>query len=253
MAVAAIFARAVCKNGVRAKDVDPSGTASEFLSVGPLIRKWLEDVVKPKGICIAHVTSLLLAISVTDLLLQVNTGCINPRMLANALARHYAAHIIAYGFALFKPKHHFMLHLPEQLEYSSFLISCFVHERKHKIIKRWAVPMCTGNNVKYDRGLLEECTRAHVEALKEPLLKPCLIETRPADPKVVATLRAQGFASAESALTGRTARVQGRTIAVGDVVLYAAGDGSRDVHIGEVYFHASLDHHLLVGLANWPV
>ena len=73
--------------------------------------------------------------------------------------------------------------------------------------------------MKYDQGLLEECTRAHVESLKEPLLKPCLTET-----KVVAALRAQGFASAESALTGRTARLQGVSAAVGDVVLYVAAD-----------------------------
>ena len=85
------------------------------------------------------------------------------------------------------------------------------------------------------------------KSLKEPLLKPCLTET-----KVVAALRAQGFASAESALTGRTARVQGRTIAVGDVVLYAAGGGSRDVQVGEVNFHASLSGELLVQKGQYP-
>ena len=158
--------RDLCKGSVqertRGKDIDPSGTASEFLSVGPVVRKWLQDVVKPKKVCIAQVTSCLLAISVTDLLLKVNTGRINSRMLAHALARHYAAHIIAYGYTLFKPKHHFMLHIPEQLKHFKFLISCFVHERKHKIVKRWAIPMCTGNNAKYDRSLLEELSLIHI-------------------------------------------------------------------------------------------
>ena len=88
--------------------------------------------------------------------------------------------------------------------------------------------------------------------MKEPLLKPSLLETVQACPKVVAALRALGFASAESALTGRTARVQCGSIAVGDVVLYK-GDGLNDIRVGEVYFHASLGGELLVGLSNWPV
>ena len=116
------------------------------------------------------------------------------------MARHYAAHVVAYGYALFVPKHHFMLHLPRQLARFSFLIACFVHERKHKVAKRWAVPLCIAKQRSYDRTLLEECTMAHINALGDPLLKPCLPEAVQACPKVVAALRACGFAAAESAL-----------------------------------------------------
>ena len=55
------------------------------------------------------------------------------------------------------------------------------------------------------RRLLVDCTRAHMQALKEPLLKPCLSDAVQAFSKVVAALKESGFASAESALTGRTA------------------------------------------------
>ena len=50
-----------------------------------------------------------------DLLLEANTGRVTPAMLADAIARHYAAHIIAYGYTLWVPKHHFMLHIPRRL------------------------------------------------------------------------------------------------------------------------------------------
>ena len=93
---------------------------------------------------------------------------------------------------------------------------------------------------------------AHMNSLKEPLLKPCLLETAEADPKVVAALRSHGFPSAESALTGRSARMQGRTIAVGDVVLYR-GDGHNDFRVGEVFFHASLGSEMFAGLSHWPL
>ena len=71
-------------------------------------------------------------------------------------------------------------------------------------------------------------------------------------PKVVAALRSHGFPSAESALTGRSARVQGRTIAVGDVVLYR-GDGHNDFRVGEVHFHASLGGEIFACLSHWPL
>ena len=194
-----------------------------MLSVGPVVRKWLQDVIEPRGVCPAQVAPLLLCISVMDLLVKLNTGDITPTMLADAMARHYAAHVAAYGHTLFVPRFHYMLHIPTQLATFGFLIACFVHERKHKIVKRWAVPTCTGNSVKYDRSLLEECTIAHIESLKEPLLKPSLLEPVQARPEVVAALRQAGYSSAESALTGRIARVHCKSVVVGDVVLYVFG------------------------------
>ena len=84
---------------------------------------------------------MLLCIDVMGLLAEVNTGCISPAMLADAMAKHYAAHVVAYGYTIFVPKHHFMLHIPKQLARFKFLVARWVHERKHTIIKRWAVPL----------------------------------------------------------------------------------------------------------------
>ena len=97
--------------------------------------------------------------------------------------------------------------MPQQLASFKFLITCFVHERKHKIAKRWALPLCTGNQRNYEQSMLEECTMAHMLSLKEPIVKTGLQETTNACPQVVAALKKSGFSSAESALTGRTARV----------------------------------------------
>ena len=46
--------------------------------------------------------------------------------------------------------------------------------------------------------------------------------------------------------------MQGRSIAVGDVVLYLGG-GHSDIRVGEVYFHASLGGEMLACLADWAV
>ena len=151
------------------------------------------------------------------------------------MTRHCAAHVVAYGYTIFVPKHHFMLHIPEQLARFAFLIACFVHERKHKIAKRWAVPLCIAKKRSYDRTVLEECTHAHMYSLKEPLLKPCLPGAVKASPSMVAALRACGFATAESALTGQTARVEGRSIRVGDVVLYIKATATTTLELEKCF------------------
>ena len=89
-----------------------------------------------------------------------------------------------------------------------------------------------------------------MHSLEEPLLSPCLPEAVQACPKVVAALRACGFAAAESALAGKIARVQCRSVTVGDVVLYK-GDG-HDSRVGEVLFHAILRGEMFVYLSHWP-
>ena len=165
-----------------------------------------------------------------DLLTNVITGCVTPVMLADAIAKHYAAHLAAYGNSIWKPKHHFMLHIPFQLQHFKLLIACFVHERKHKLVKRWAAPRKRA----CERTLLEECAVAHVTALQEPLLKPCLQEPRPADAKLVAALHEDGVASAASALSARSMRVNSRSIIIGDVVLYHGGGRRANIQVGEI-------------------
>jgi hypothetical protein len=61
----------------------------------------------------------------------------------------------------------------------------------------------------------------------------------------VAALKEKGFASAEQALTGRTARVQG------SVFLFS--DGGVNTLVGEIYWFASVGSELVVGFSTWPV
>ena len=111
------------------------------------------------------------------------------------------------------------------------------------------------------RGLrTESARRLHTDphaiverAIVEAVLAGCRIQ---ACPKVVAALRESGFASAESALTGRTAIMHDRSIQFGDVVLYTGGDpngGCTDTRVGEVFFHAVLRGELLVCLSHWTM
>ena len=81
-----------------------------------------------------------------------------------------------------------------------------------------------------------------------PILEAML--ARKSDPKVVAALKEEGFASAETALTGRTARVQGESIRIGDVALFSDGG---DTLVGEIYWFVSVGSDFVAGLSAWPV
>ena len=70
-----------------------------------------------------------------------------------------------------------------------------------------------------------------------------------ARPEIVAALERHGFASAATALTGKTARVQSRSIHDGDVALYLDSDGNTLV--GEVYWFAKIAGEVFVGLSAW--
>ena len=50
--------------------------------------------------------------------------------------------------------------------------------------------------------------------------------------------------------------MHGRSIQVGDVVLYTGGGpngGCTDTRVGEMFFHAVLRGQVLVGLSHWPL
>ena len=47
----------------------------------------------------------------------------------------------AYGNGHIKPKHHYCFHNAQQLELCAMSLDCFVHERKHQVLKQAADSM----------------------------------------------------------------------------------------------------------------
>ena len=83
-----------------------------------------------------------------------------------------------------------------------------------------------------------------------------MLEQVNANPQVVDELKRNGFAAAESALTGRTARVHGRSIQTGDVCLYwESGEniGENNELGGGIRFFASIGGEILVGVSPWQL
>ena len=65
-----------------------------------------------------------------------------------------------------QPKFHWLLHYAPCLSRFGTLISCFVHERKHRTIKRYAADIL--NTTNYEKPLLSEATCQHLYMLFMP-------------------------------------------------------------------------------------
>lgn len=243
----------ICKSSTvhRAKEREtkPNGSASEILSAAPVVCKWLRDVI-PDDVCPLEKQSAFAACHVLDLIQKAETGEVTPEQLRKAIYDWGEKHLQAYGTTLWKPKFHWILHLPQQLEDHGTLQPCYVHERKHKVVKRWAVP-CT-SKISYEIGLLEECTLQHLHALKDPLERPAVKDPVPAFPKMVEALKEAGFANDDDVvLSTLNMTVRSRSIRVGDVCTYQL-DG-HGVGFAEIFFHSSVNGVCLTCLSDWPI
>ena len=229
----------LCKSSVYKaddKDISPSGSASEFISAAPVIGKWLQSI--PAGICPLIVESALLCIRVVVLLNMICTGHVTAEELAEAMQVHFNKHKEAYGDSIWKPKFHYSLHLPLQLVKHSVLLSCFVHERKHRLYKRWATSFDSKKSM--ERCMMEEMTLSHMNALQHSLVHATLPDAREADNTIMTALRSTchlpDSIDQSSVVTARTLCINCRLISSGDVTFYETAPGNPN-GVCEVYFH----------------
>jgi hypothetical protein len=169
-------------------------------------------------------------------------------VLEAAVLDHLTAHQTAYEASLWTPKFHYSLHLADQLRQHRCLVSCFVHERKHKSIKAAGVPRV--NTTSYDIGVLEDVTVQHLWDLATPLASgDGLREPRDPPRKMVEAVR-QGLLvpMANSLKTSSVCMCNGRAVAVGDVAMVI---GSADPV--EVWFHVAADGVCYTCISPWPV
>jgi hypothetical protein len=231
-------------------DYSPSGTASEFLSITPVIAKYIENVVIPTGKCTREAHSMMALVDVTDMLILSSHGKIaDPQVLDDAIDLHLTLHATAYGKAIWKPKNHYALHLPAQLRKYGFLPAVFVQERKHRTIKRHARDRHSSKA--FDRGVLEEVTAHHMFDLDVPFRGDAMIKPYTAPSKLHAMVVESGLCKhTDLVQTSNVAVINSRAVTVGDVVLY--NDNGR-ICAGEVNFHVSVRDVGYTCVCQWPI
>ena len=213
-------------------------TASELISLVPVLAVWLQRVVAPR-LREEHkpvLRSLLLLCRVIQLCTVAGLpGRIDPAAMTEAVSAYLGAHNDAYGAAFWVPKMHFIIHLGAMLAVHGLLLNTLVCERKHKEVKRLATGRT--NTTSYDLGMLKEMTVQHISELSIPLVFCGLLRPYPMPKNRLDALKQLVDIGNAKCLTSATCMANARRISHGDVCTFSH-EGSFSV--GEVYVFFSV-------------
>ena len=88
-----------------------------------------------------------------------------PALLRAAIEGHLALFVLAWGVEVIRPKHHFVLHLPDMLRCFWMLVSTLTNERRHRVVTRYTRPRLNAKT--WDLSVVEEITAHQLWELEE--------------------------------------------------------------------------------------
>lgn len=214
-----LFSESASKANLRKCGFTCSG--SEFLTLTPIVLRYFERVVAVRNQCMQYVASLIAVLQVVLLLINLKAGTVAAEALDAAIQKHLNLFKAAYGDGAVRPKHHFAAHLGSMLARFPFLMSTFVHERKHRVVKKYTRDRRNLQN--WDLGALEEITCHQLWELGKPLLQR--FTTCKPKGKMLDVLR-ELFpgVSGDAFMLANSIKVDGGAANAGDVVSCIIGD-----------------------------
>jgi hypothetical protein len=224
-----------------------TASASEVLTLVPILLRYLMCVCMARGECMAHVNSLIAVLLVVELLQAVRTGAINPTQLRDAIEKHLNLFKDAYGTEFCRPKHHYVLHLPDILYRFGVLLHTLVQERRHRLVLRYGRDRDTLLN--WDLGCLEEVTCHHIWELSQPYMKVGIQGAHRPTRSMMPLLR-EVFPHAIDAdfrVASECKARNGGTIKVGDLVMFLLDT----IRVGEVSMFVQSGSNELCVLSKW--
>ena len=161
--------------------------ASELISIFPVIAFYVYSVVLPSGLFQEAARAVLSLADIIEILQIANyEGSRLVNTLRGAIREFLQACTDAEWTAWMHPKFHWLVHLPGHLKKFGCLPSCFVHERKHRVSKRYGGDVRNTRN--YDFSLLKEVCCHNLAGLKDNQLSNHAGLVKPHEPN--ARLRA---------------------------------------------------------------
>ena len=101
----------------------------------------------------------------TEMLQRMPSDFVTPSALDVAIDAHTKAFVACHGTDNVGPKLHWMQHFGTCLRDAGKLLNCWVHERKHKVAKRFGT-FTTNTSQNWEGDVLEECTNLHFDQLE---------------------------------------------------------------------------------------
>jgi hypothetical protein len=197
-----------------------SSTASEFLSLVPILTRFMDAVVIPREELPAHVASFRAVLTVIETLQAVKRGIVSHGQLAEVITDHLRKFLVAYGKDEVRPKHHYAMHLPTILERNGMLFSTLVHERKHRMVKRYAKNRV--NQTSWEQGTIEDITIHQMMDAQEYFLST-RVSSKPNRPTMRLLLDLFPNCAEEAFTLHSEISIENGLARSGDVVLLALG------------------------------
>ena len=215
-------------------------TASEGLSLYGVIAFYMHKVILPHAeSCRDEILTYLSLCDVLDMLVVAPYGVISQLMLHDAIHTFLQKCIDCGWRAFMHPKFHWLKHLHQH----ELLLTCWVHERKHKMVKRYGTDV--SNTSVYEQSILNQVTAHHLTALSKPdkfSTAIGLVGAHPARRKLIEFVLHEldlGAEYSDRVTTALDARCVFGACRKGDVVLVRSpADNSIDA--GEVWFHCDV-------------
>ena len=231
--------------------------ASEGLSAYPVLAHFVRSVLissanPDEHTCPEECKVFLALVDVLEMIQAIPHGCIAADMLRTAVHSFLNQMVSVFDIDVW-PKAHWMLHFPRHLEEHEALLSCFVHERKHKTIRRVGNDMF--NTPHFDITVVKDITCSHLAKLKDPDVfnhDVGLVGGGRAPAQVMAAM-AELFGadcSVHWSLTSRHSKWE--VSSKHDVVLVQHSNGS-DFIAGEVKAHMAVDGFPVTLLSAWKL
>ena len=225
----------------------------------PVLSFWVSSLVLPLGRCTLACRAFIAFADIAECMVTVATGTIPEDTLKMAIETSLALFVQAFGAEQLTPKLHWLLHYDEELAQHGTLFSCFVHERKHKKIKRYANPVlntrasrCMGS---FEDSVMTEVNLHHLHVLKDGAslsIKPGLVKPYKAKASTMATLEELFGCNAVDHVANAARPNEFETCAVGDVVL-ARGIGCHAFVAAQVWAHVSVQGQARPILSCWTL
>lgn len=230
------------------------GHCSSMLSVYPVIAYFIERTLVQAGVAKEHCECFFLLADIMDMLHMTSRECISADHLHETITKYITKFNKLYGVDEKIPKFHALQHLPKSLKKFGFLLSCFVHERKHRMLKRYCNDV--QNTAAFEQSVMGEITAHQIHMLNSIetfRFEAGLINPKPAPPPLARFLMTElslaPGSDIKSACESRFSRYE--TCRKGDVVLVRDNAVAHKFGAGQVWFHASICGRAISLISMW--
>ena len=182
-----------------------------------------------------EVHSFLMCCNALDMVVASSRGLVTYQKYEECVLEYFEVHQKVFGDMCWVYKHHMAMHLPDMFRRFGPL-SCFVHERKHKLVKRF----CKDHVCKKrpEKSLMLQLIAQHSHDLSEFCVSAQLISPVAANKKLLEVIRHLRPETKDAFSSITAANKDWGLVGRGDVALMGPEYGHS---IGIVYFHVDCD------------